>query len=395
MDREAKITELLIRGVEDIFIRESLEKRLRDGAPLRIKLGIDPTGPAIHLGRAIPLRKLRAFQDLGHTAVLVVGDFTARIGDPSDKIAKRPMLSATDVKAHMKTYKKQLAKIIDITKAEVVYNSKWLSKLKFEEIAELAETFSVQQMTARRNFKDRIDRGEEISVREFLYPLMQGYDSVAINADVEIGGFDQLFNLKAGRVVQRHYKKPEQDVLTTQMLEGTDGQKMSTSQGNVIAITDAPDDMYGKIMSIRDELITKYFLLCTDTPESEIEKIKNELSSGANPRDIKLRLAEEIVRIYHGDSKAKRAAKNFIKTFAKGGIPDDVTEVSVTNGTRLDDILLNNKLVESKSDFRRLLDGNAIEIMDTKTKISDPHFVVTESGTFKVGKRRFIKITAK
>jgi tyrosyl-tRNA synthetase len=215
------------------------------------------------------LRKLRAFQDLGHIVVFIIGDFTAQIGDPSDKLEKRPMLTAEAIKHNLKTYKEQVGKIIDLSKAEFHYNSTWLSKLRFQEIAELAESFSVQQMTARRNFKDRFDKGEEVSLREFLYPLMQGYDSVAINADVELGGFDQLFNVKAGRVVQKHYGKPEQDVLTVQMLEGTDGRKMSSSWGNIIAIVDEPNDMYGKIMSVRDDLLTKYFLLCTDLSEEE------------------------------------------------------------------------------------------------------------------------------
>jgi tyrosyl-tRNA synthetase len=259
-----KIEEILSRGVEDCFVKEDLKKDLLSGRQLRIKFGIDPTGPKIHIGRAIPLRKLRQFQLLGHQIVLIIGDFTAQIGDPSDKLSKRPMLTRELIEENMRDYKAQIGKIIDIDKVEFVYNSDWLRPLGFQEICELAESFTVQQMVARRNFAERIENGEEVSLRELMYPLMQGYDSVAINADVEIGGFDQLFTLKAGRYIQKHYGKKEQNVLTIQMLEGTDGRKMSTSWGNIITVVDEPNDMYGKIMSLKDELIIKYFTLTTD-----------------------------------------------------------------------------------------------------------------------------------
>jgi tyrosyl-tRNA synthetase len=218
---EKRIDDILNIGTKDIFVKEHLKNRLMSGKVLRVKFGIDPTGPKIHLGRAIPLRKLRQFQDLGHKVVLIVGDFTATIGDPSDKLEKRPMLTEADIKKNMKDYKNQLGKIIDLRKAEFVYNSKWLKKLGFREISKLAESFTVQQMSGRRNFKDRLDKEEEVSLREFLYPLMQGYDSVAVKSDIEIGGFDQLFNLKAGRIIQKHYDMPEQDVLTIEMLESS------------------------------------------------------------------------------------------------------------------------------------------------------------------------------
>ena len=262
------------RGVTSIVDRAHLENALDSGKTLRIKLGIDPTGPNIHLGRAIALRKLCAFQNLGHQAVLIVGDYTALIGDPSDKLSKRPMLTKTDVKKNLKNYKKQIGKILDLKKTEFRFNSNWLSKLKFQEISQLAESFSLQQMVERRNFKDRLDKREEISLHEFLYPLMQGYDSVAVKSDVELGGFDQLFNLHAGRVIQRHYGQKEQDLITVEMLEGTDGRKMSTTWGNVVTILDEPNDMFGKLMSLHDELIPKYLLLCTNTKEGEIEKIR-------------------------------------------------------------------------------------------------------------------------
>jgi len=388
-----KINELLTRGVEEIFIRKNLEEKLKSGKQLRVKLGIDPTGPKIHIGRAIVLRKLRAFQDLGHKIVLIVGDFTARIGDSSDKLDKRPMLSEKNIKENLENYKEQVGKVINLRNTEFHYNSRWLYKLGFAEISELAESFSVQQMSSRRNFKDRLEKGDEISLREFLYPLMQGYDSVAVKADVELGGFDQLFNIKAGRIIQKHYGQKEQDILATQMLEGTDGRKMSTSWGNVINITDDSSDMFGKVMSIRDELITKYFLLCTNVSEQEIENMKKNMEEGANPRDFKIRLAKEIVNIYHSQSEAQKAAENFENTFKKGGIPDDLKEVKITKGAFLVDVLLSQKLVESKSEFRRLVGEGAVTDMNSGQKISDPHFSISGTSVYKIGAKRFIKIT--
>ncbi len=390
-DKDA-IRELLTRGVEEIFVKESLEKKLFSGKPLRIKLGFDPTGSNIHIGRAVVLRKLREFQNLGHTIVFIIGDFTAQIGDPSDKLSKRPMLSSAEIKKNLNQYKAQVGKIIDLSRVEFHYNSKWLSKLTFQEISSLAESFSVQQMSNRRNFKERLDRGEEVSLREFLYPLMQGYDSVMVKADVEIGGFDQLFNLKAGRTIQKHYNMPEQDVLITKMLEGTDGRKMSTSWGNVINVVDDAKNMFGKIMSIRDNLITQYFLLCTDVPEGEIGAIEKSFEFGANPRDIKMKLATQIVTIYHGSASAQKAKEDFINTFQKGAIPDDIQELSLAPNTPLVDALLVAGVVKSKSDWRRLVKEGAVQTMDDKTIILDPAFTVWKDVVIKIGKLRFVKI---
>jgi tyrosyl-tRNA synthetase len=386
-----KIEEILTRGVEDVFVVESLKKRLLSGKQQRVKLGFDPTGSKIHIGRAVILRKLKAFQDLGHKVVFIVGDFTAEIGDPSDKLEKRPMLDKSKILENLKDYKNQVGKIIDVSKAEFCFNSKWLSKLGFHEIGQLAESFSVQQMSNRRNFKDRLEKGEEVSLREFLYPIMQGYDSVVVNADIELGGFDQLFNLKAGRIIQRHYGKPEQDVLTIKMLEGTDGRKMSTSWGNVINIVDEPNDMFGKVMSVKDDLIIKYFTLCTDLSNKDISEIEHSLSSGVNPRDIKIKLAHEIVKIYHGDKKADTAKENFENTFSKGGIPDEVVEVNATREEKLIDVFLDKKIVSSKSEFRRLVSEGAVTNMDADIKVTDPDSLVSNV-TYRVGKRRFVKI---
>jgi tyrosyl-tRNA synthetase len=389
-DKE-KVEDILIRGVEDVFVREDLKKKLLSGEQLRIKLGFDPTGSKIHIGRAVVLRKLKAFQDLGHQIVFIIGDFTAQIGDPSDKIQKRPMLSKEEILENIKDYKNQVGKIIDVSKAEFCFNSEWLSKLGFQEISELAESFSVQQMMARRNFKDRFENGTEVSLREFLYPLMQGYDSVAVNADVEIGGLDQLFNLKAGRIIQRHYGKPEQNVLTVKMLEGTDGRKMSTSWGNVINITDEPNDMYGKVMSVEDGLIYNYFVLCTEVSKKEIDEMVAELEQKENYKEIKLLLAKEIVTLYHGQKSAESAEENWNKTFSKGGVPDDVLTLTVAEGTTMIDVLLTEKVVESKTDWRRLVENGAVTNMTTGEKITDPNMKALV-GTYKIGKRRFVKI---
>lgn len=390
-----KIEELLTRGVEDVFVKENLEKRLLSGKKLRVKLGFDPTGDKIHIGRAIVLRKLKAFQDLGHEIIFIIGDFTAKIGDPSDKLEKRPMLTDEVIKKNLTNYKVQVGKIIDLKRATFFYNSSWLSKLKFDEIAKLAESFSVQQMSARRNFKDRFEKGEEVSLREFLYPLMQGYDSVAVESDVELGGFDQLFNLKAGRTIQKHYGKPEQEVLTTSMLLGTDGRKMSTSWGNVINVTDEPNDMFGKVMSLRDDLIQPYFLLCTEVPKEEANRVGARIEAGENPRDLKLDLAEQIVSLYHSKEVGEKARKVFIETFSEKKIPEDVKVISVNPGTTLVDALFANEIVKSKSEWRRLVNEGGVSDAESGVKITEPQTLAAPDVTYKVGKRRFVKIVIK
>jgi tyrosyl-tRNA synthetase len=388
---EGKVDELLSRGVEDIIVKEELKKELMSGKILRIKLGVDPTGPKIHLGRAIPIRKMREFQKLGHQVVFIVGDFTAQVGDASDKSDKRPMLTRAQIDENLKDYKNQISKILDISKTEFVYNNDWLSKLTFGDVASLAESFTVQQMLARRNFKERYEEGKEISLREFLYPIMQGYDSVAVKSDVEIGGFDQLFNIKAGRTIQEVYGMPKQNIMALSMLEGTDGRKMSTSWGNIITIIDEPFDMFGKIMSIRDELIIKYFMLCTDLSVDEIKKLEDELKTGANPRDIKMRLGTEIVTMYHGEKDAGLAKNSWIETFQKGGVPEIIPELHSTKDRELGDVLVEGGIVPSKSEWRRLVEAKAVaevsgrEVTDPKEKVS--------ACTLKVGKKRFVKIS--
>jgi len=367
------VQELLSRGVAEVIDRNHLEKRLLSGEKLRVKLGIDPTSPNLHIGRAVLLWKLRAFQDLGHTAVFIIGDNTGVVGDSSDKDAERPMLSSEEVEANMKGYLDQAYKILDSKKTEVRYNSEWLAKLGFKELAQMASLFGLHEFASREVIKRRLDAGQRVSFHEMLYPLLQGYDSVAVEADVELGGTDQRFNLLTGRRIQPLYKQEPQDILMTEILEGTDGRKMSSSWGNVINILDSADDMYGKVMSVRDDLVPKYFELATRVPLDEVNKILK-----LHPKEAKMRLAREIAAIYHGAKAAEKAENDFNTKFSKGEIPEDITTVKAGKDTPLADILLEHGLVKSKTEFNRLSKAGAIE--------------EKENGVYRIGKHRFLKI---
>lgn len=380
-----KIKELLSRNVERVVVKKELDRQLRSGKKLRIKHGIDPTGDKIHIGRAVALRKLRDFQGLGHKIVLIVGDFTAQIGDPSDKLEKRPFLSETQIKKNLKNYLPQIGKIINLKRTEVHYNSAWLKKINFKEVVRLAQNFSALQMLERRNFKLRWQKQQEIGLYEFFYPLMQGYDSVAVKADVELGGSDQLFNLLAGRKIQEMYKQKPQDILTTKMLEGTDGRKMSTSWGNAINITDEPHDMFGKVMALRDELIEKYFFLTTDLSEEEIKEAKK-----LRPLKAKEKLAFEIVKLYHGEKSAKAAQRFFDETFREKRLPRKVSLIKFPHGDSLRKVLQKAGAVGSNSEFRRLIKGRAIEI-DGEV-ISDLGCKLQREGIVRVGKKKFLRV---
>ncbi len=388
---ESHIESLLSRGVEEVIDGTNLKKKLKSGKQLRIKLGIDPTSPNIHIGRSIPLLKLKDFQDLGHKIVFIIGDFTGIIGDTSDKESERPMLSQDKVKENMQGYIKQAGKILDIKKCEIHYNSEWLKKISYDELGKQADAFSLSDFVSRENIKKRLDTGKRVSLRELLYPLMQGYDSVAIKSDVEIGGTDQKFNLLAGRELQRLYKQEPQDVMTNPLIEGLDGRKMSSSWGNTINLLDDANDMFGKVMSLDDSLIIKYFDLTTRVSLEIIEDYKKQIEAGENPKNIKLKLAHEIVKIYHGEKLADAAEKNFDKTFSKGGAPEDIVEVSVASDSNLVDVVMVQQIVISKSEWRRLIEEGAVNNIDLEEKITDPNVKVS-SGTFKIGKRRFIKI---
>jgi tyrosyl-tRNA synthetase len=392
-----KIKELLTRGVDEIIGADELEQKLQSGKKLRIKLGIDPTSPNLHLGRSVPLLKMRDFQELGHQVVLIVGDFTGVIGDTSDKDSERPMLDNKTIDANKKSYFKQIGKIIDTKKAELHYNSKWLKKLNYRDIGEQADLFSVADFIARDNIRRRLESGKRVSLREVLYPLMQGYDSVAIKADVELGGTDQRFNLLAGRHMQPHFNQPAQAIIMGPLVEGLDGRKMSSSWGNTINFNDEPSEMYGKIMSVRDDLLLRYFEMFTRVSLSEVGDVKQSLETGSSPKDIKQRLAREIVSMYHSEESAAEAELNWIQTFSEGGIPEDIPEVQAEEGILLADVLARAGLVSSKTEFRRLVESGAIKEKTEagETKITDPQSKVQHVVTIKVGKRRFIRIFIK
>jgi len=395
---EKLIDELLTRGVNEVIDLDDLRKKLLSGKQLRVKLGIDPTSPNLHIGRAVTLLKLKDLQDLGHQIVLLIGDFTGIIGDTSDKESERPMLSRDIVEKNMKTYKDQAGKILNMEKVEFHYNSEWLAKLGYGEIGEQADQFSLAEFNARENIKKRLDSGIRVSLREMLYPLMQGYDSVALKADVELGGTDQRFNLLAGRELQKHYGQEPQNILMVNLIEGTDGRKMSSSWGNTVNLTDEPNDMFGKIMSIPDELIIKYFVHCTRIGMEEIKKIEKEIKEEKlNPRDAKLKLALEITKIYHSESEAQKAQEYFVNTFSKKEIPQDIKEVKVSEGeTKVTEFIVLAGLATSKSDARRKIEQNGVAMEGKSTLeliIVDRLLNEDDDGkVMKVGKFGFVKI---
>ncbi len=388
-DTQSKIDQLLNRGVAEIIDKESLIKKLNSGKELRIKLGIDPTSPNIHLGRSIPLLKLKDFQDLGHKIILLIGDFTGLIGDTSDKDSERPMLSKETIKSNLERYVEQAGKILDISKVEVVYNSTWLSKLNYFDICEQADLFSINQFISRENISKRLDEGKRVSLRELMYPLMQGYDSVELKADVELGGTDQKFNLLAGRDLQRHYKQEPQDVMMFPIMEGLDGRKMSSSYGNGVNLLDDANDMFGKIMSLKDEFVIRYFELATRVDADTIKGYEDELKNGANPRDIKIKLGKEFVRMYHSSEAAEKAEEYFINTFTKKEIPDDITEFAITD-TNIISVLIETGLVESKSEARRVLEQGGVKVNGEVVK--DLDMTIDKGAIIQKGKMGFVKI---
>jgi tyrosyl-tRNA synthetase len=389
MNKTEKINSLLRRGVEEVIPENKLKELLKAGKPLRVKLGIDPTSPDIHIGRAVVLWKLRAFQELGHKAVLIVGDFTGLIGDTSDKDAERPMLSKQEAKKNAATYLKQAFKILDPKKTETHFNSEWLKKLDFWEIGKMADQFSLHEFIARENIKKRLDGGKRIGLREVLYPLMQGYDSIAIKADVELGGTDQRFNLLAGRTLQPAYGQSPQSIMTVSLLEGTDGRKMSSSWGNTINLTDTAEDMFGKVMSLPDTLTEKYFLFATPLEESEIKKI---LAKNPHPRDQKLELAQTIVSLYHGASKSIEARSNFIARFSNKELPSDIPIKKIKAGNyQLSSLLFELGLVTSKSEAKRVILQNGVKV---NQKVAGD-VMVKAGGTpilIQIGKRKLVYI---
>lgn len=393
MERERKIDELLTRGVAEVIGGEKLRERLVRGDELCVKLGIDPTSPNLHIGRSVVLLKLRDFQELGCKVVLIVGDFTGQIGDTSDKESERPMLQADIIKENMRTYTSQLGKIIDLTKAEIHSNSEWLEPLGFDDIGAEAEHFSVAEFIARENIKKRLDEGKRVSLREMLYPLMQGYDSVAVHADVELGGTDQRFNLLAGRKLQEAHGQSAQIVLMVDLILGTDGRKMSSSWGNTINLLDTPNSMFGKVMSVPDEMIVPYLIHCTRVPLAEVEVIEAKLfDGGLNPRDAKLRLAREIVTLYHGPEAGSEAEQYFIETISEKKTPQYVQAYEACENVL--DFLVSTGIASSKGVARRLVEQGAVSIDGEKVVVGaltlskEAH----DGKIMRVGSHRFVKI---
>ncbi|MFA5927366.1 MAG: tyrosine--tRNA ligase [Patescibacteria group bacterium] len=384
------------RGIDKVISEESLRARLEKGDKLRIKYGVDPTRPDIHLGHAVVLWKLKELQDDGHTIIFLIGDYTTKIGDPSGRNTTRPILSDEEIKENAKTYLSQVGKILNVEKTEVRYNSEWLSKLTFNDVLLLAGKFTVAQIIEREDFRKRLEDGSDIALHEMLYPLMQAYDSVALEADVEFGGSDQIFNLLAGRDLQKKVGQRPQDIVTTRLLVGTDGKiKMSKSAGNYISVNEEPNTMYGKVMSVPDSLIVPYFELCTGKNEDEIASIKSTLDAGQNPRGAKMALAREIVSIYHSPEDSLKAEEEFVRVFSNKELPTDLAPVELAEGNYEPPMLLIALgATNSKSEARRLVVQGGLKV--DGAKVSDPSSVIAirDGMILQVGKKKAYKVTA-
>ncbi|MEW6041604.1 MAG: tyrosine--tRNA ligase [Elusimicrobiota bacterium] len=385
---DKKFIETIKRGVLEIISEDGLKEKISSGKPLRVKLGVDPTAPDLHLGHTVLLRKLRQFQDGGHRVIFIIGDFTARIGDPSGQDKTRPMMSEKEILKNAKTYQEQVFKILDEKKTEIVYNSQWLYPLGLQGLLELASRSTVSQMIQRADFKDRMQKEEDITILEFIYPLLQGYDSVAIKADIELGGIDQKFNLLMGRSIQKKYGQPEQVVIMMPLLVGLDGtKKMSKSYKNYIALNDPPDEMFGKIMSLPDTLMKDYYELLTAFPMDEINLLIKE-----NPKEAKIKLASEITGQYYGEEKARRARLEFEKVFTRKELPDEIQEFKTKKTEwRAIDLLFCAGLVSSRNEARRLLLQGAVDV-DGETLKEDKQLKIKNGTIIKAGKRKFIRV---
>ncbi|HER25387.1 MAG TPA: tyrosine--tRNA ligase [Candidatus Atribacteria bacterium] len=398
---------IIKRGTEEIISENELikkiEKSRKEKRPLRIKQGFDPNAPDIHLGHTVGLRKMRQFQDLGHDVYFLIGDFTGMIGDPSGKSATRKQLTEEEVKKNAETYKKQVFKILNPEKTKVVFNSHWLGKLSFSEVLKVCSKYTVARMLERDDFSNRYKEGKPIGIHEFMYPLMQGYDSVAMQADIELGGTDQKFNLLVGRDIQREFNQEPQIIITLPLLEGTDGvEKMSKSLNNYIGIDETPQEMYGKVMSVPDNLMIRYFELVTDVSLDEIDKIKKALeNNNRHPRDVKKVLAREIVKLYHGQSSAIMAEEEFEKVFKDKLYPEDIKTLTLKKNNLKEGkiwiikLIVLSGVVNSKSEARRLIEQGGVKI--NGQKINDPHLdlIIEEGMILKIGRLNFIKLLIK
>jgi tyrosyl-tRNA synthetase len=385
---------ILIDNTVDLFSKEELLEKLKKGRPLRIKLGVDPSRPDLHLGHYVVLRKLRQFQDLGHQIVLIIGDFTARIGDPSGRSKTRPMLSMDEVRENARSYAEQVFKILSKEKTEIRYNGEWFDKMSFEQVIRISSKYTVARMMERDDFKKRYDSNQPISVAEFLYPIAQGYDSVMVKSDVEMGGTDQLFNLLVGRKMQEEYEQLPQVVLTMPLIEGTDGNlKMSKSYDNYIAFNDTSRDMFGKIMSIPDTLIIKYMRLLTDLGKTEIDLYESQMKDGlVNPRDIKMKLGQEVVAVFYGREEGVKAQEEFIKIFRKKDLPDEMEVLKVTSSISVLDLVMLSGETPSKSEAKRLIAQGAVKLNEEKLDDFSRMLEVKGSEVLKIGKRKFFRI---
>lgn len=387
---------IMLKGAADSTdiadIREKLEHVNKENRPLRVKLGLDPSAPDIHLGHAVVLRKIKQLQDLGHTAVIIIGDFTGMIGDPTGKSKTRNQLTKEEVLENAKTYEKQIFKILNKEQTELRFNSEWLGEMTFKDVITLCSKSTVARILERDDFKKRYESNQTIGIHEIFYPFMQAYDSVAIRADIELGGTDQIFNILMGRNIQKDYGQDPQITLFMPLLEGIDGiEKMSKSLGNYIGINEDANTMYTKVMKIPDFLIMKYYELCTDIHPDEIEKIKQNLLNGANPRDVKMDLATEITTLYHNKEEAIQAKERFITAFSNQEVPDDVEVLILEEGQNILDVILSTGKYASKSDIKRLFEQGAIKINDEK--ITDFREVKVEKNTIlQIGKGNFYKI---
>lgn len=433
--------ELLSRAVSDVVPRKLAEEKLKSGKPMRLYLGIDPTGAKLHLGHSVPLRKLKAFADAGYHAIFLIGSGTAMIGDPTGRDTSRPALTKEEIEKNFETYKEQASTILDFSKVEVRYNHEWLEKLSAADILRIASNFTVQQMLQRDMFKERmqwkvicvhckeqlpspiqfagsdefegatlegntmkchhcgkitpvtkeniIPPPHPVTPMEFLYPMMQGYDSVVLDVDFELGGNDQLFNMLCGRKLQKRFGKRDKCVITMKLLEGIDGRKMSKTYDNCIWLEDSPKEMYGKLLTIRDDLILTYLECVTEMPMAEIAEIKKSLEKGSNPKEAKMRLAREVVTLYHDAAEAEKAEEEFQQVFAKKGVPDAMPEIAAEKGSLLIDVLAANKMVSSKSEARRLIEQKGLQMNDRTVESIEQ---TIEEGIVKVGKRKFVRI---
>ena len=397
MTKVQEALDLIARGADEILLKDELKKKLETGKPLRIKAGFDPTAPDLHLGHTVLINKLRQFQLLGHKVIFLIGDFTGMIGDPSGKSATRPPLTPEQIKENSETYQEQIFKILDPEQTEVAFNSTWMDKMNAADIVRLASNYTVARMLERDDFNKRYKSNQSIAIHEFLYPLVQGYDSVALGADVELGGTDQKFNLLVGRQLQEAHGKAPQVVLTMPILEGLDGvQKMSKSLGNYIGIDELPNEMFGKIMSVSDELMWRYFELLSFRPLEEINSFKNQIEQGENPRNIKFKLAEEIITRFHDAKAAANAQADFINRFSNNAIPDDMPEVDIkvgAEGMSFANILKEAGLVASTSDAHRMVKQGAVKIDGERVEDSKQLFKKDLCVVMQVGKRKFAKVT--